>query len=982
MPAFVSPVADPATWSYTTVDAVEIPDGLRYGVKPPAPPYRVRGVRATRAVAADVVMPATGVLRRATGSTGQVFVEVQVLPLPIRHVANAIPGGLPTFYLVFDDDVGLTFADGDGDLGGTALRTATAVTIVSMRQDRMLIDPALWGAQIQTAITTGGGDAAQWQPFADALASATASGDTAPVLLYDHAGRARTSGRVTIVLESEPRTVELTAADGGDLQRTVARLHASDPAAMPIANLWGGGRTSFRLEPEGTEGAVQLVRLEDGAVADTGLTLTPTLRSVAFTDLEDWFAAQSTAALPRFTRANLITPLVNGPTYFDDFFTAMRDAQRPDGGVHLTGWAMFPRTKFTHRQLGDDTLATFDLSVVTPLLGPDNIALTLEQAAKLIGDAGGASRFLPAKFLQFDDPDAVSQAEILVVMFVLDLILLLSRFGVSFARTDGLGTFILVLGAIGLSLYTKHVLDENGKPLEPNRQAVDILGDGLPGALCVFSANPVRVEDNLPPTPLNDFPFDVLLKVTRHLGIYHQKLSIVKVGTSHIAYCGGMDLNPDRLDDVDHLAPAPYHDVHVRVEGNAARDVALTFDQRWQLDGGGTPPAFPAPPFDAALAPGRDIAQIARTYHAPAVGAESRALPFAPNGDSTIARTILAAIEMASEYIYTTDQYFTPPRTYRDLLLRKVTNREIRQLVIALQGQTTLTFGDAPRNQFIDDLLAADGGVGIVRIGYPRRRFTSTDNEVRASSGKLLVGQDMQGGASGLPLIFLAPPSRIPALPFWISVEGELMYVYDESGVPNPHPGQMKAFVCERGDSTRLVSGGSNPKGAFPREHKEGAPATVVELADIYVHDKLTIVDDVFLAVGSANLDHRGFYYDGEIHCFTIADGLRVSARNPAAMLRRQLWAEFLDLPADLVAPLLADPLASGTLFDRSPFAGNRFVPVDARPPHPFLAFSSSDGAIVDVLQALGFAIQAANSADIFKFMVDSSSRTDPLPET
>ena len=166
---------------------------------------------------------------------------------------------------------------------------------------------------------------------------------------------------------------------------------------------------------------------------------------------------------------------------------------------------------------------------------------------------------------------------------------------------------------------------------------------------------------------------------------------------------------------------------------------------------------------------------------------------------------------------------------------------------------------------------------------------------------------------------------------------------------------------------------------AFSRD-PVAAAKVAVEFAS--KNDKLTIVDDVFLAVGSANLDHRGFYYDGEIHCFTIADGLRVSARNPAAMLRRQLWAEFLDLPADLVAPLLADPLASGTLFDRSPFAGNRFVPVDARPPHPFLAFSSSDGAIVDVLQALGFAIQAANSADIFKFMVDSSSRTDPLPET
>jgi phosphatidylserine/phosphatidylglycerophosphate/cardiolipin synthase-like enzyme len=981
VPAFFSPVAEPLTWSYTIVDGLDIPEGLRYGVKSPAPPYRVRAVRATRDVAADVLMPATGVLRRAAGATGQTFVEIQVIPFPIRRVANAIPGGLPTFYLVFDEDAGLTFAEGDGGLGGTTLRTAIAVTILAVRQDRMLVDPALWAAQIATAITTAGGDASEWQPFASALAAATATGDDAPVLLYDHAGRPRTSGRVKIVLEDQERFAALAPEDGGDLQRTVARLHASDPTNMPIANLWGGGRTEFRLEPEGAAGAVQLVRIEDGAVADTGLTLTPTLRSVAFTNLEDWFAAQSTEELPRFTRGDLITPLVNGPAFYDDFFAAMRDAQRPGGGVHLTGWAIFSRTKFTHRQLGDDPLATFDLDVVTPLLGPDNIALTLEQAATLIGDAGGASRFLAAKFLQFDDPSTVSQAEILVVMFFLDLILLLSRFGVSFARTDGLGTFILMLGAIGLSLYTKHVLDEDGKPLEPNKQAVDVL-DGVTGARCVFSPARVRVEDNVPPPPLNDFPFNALLTVTRHLGIYHQKLSIVKGEAGHIAYCGGMDLNPDRLDDVDHLAAAPYHDVHVRVEGNAARDLAVTFDQRWQLDGGGSPPAFPVPPFDPALAPGRDIAQIARTYHAPAIGAESRALPFAPDGDSTFARTTLAAIELASEYIYTTDQYFTPPRTYRDLLLRKVANREIRQLIIALHGQTTLTFGDASRAEFIDELMTADGGAGIVRIGYPRRRFTSTDNEVRASSGKLLVGQDMLGGANAEPTIFLGPPSRIPALPFWVSVEGELMYVYDESGAINSHPELMKALVCERGDSTRLVSGGPSPTGAFPRQHKQGAPATVVELADIYVHDKLTIIDDVFLAVGSANLDHRGFYYDGEIHCFTIADGLRLSPRNPAAMLRQQLWAEFLDLPAEMVAPLLADPLASGKLFDRSPFAGNRFTPVDARPPHLFLHFSSSDGAIADLFQALGFAIQAPHTAQIFKFLVDPSSRTDPRPET
>jgi len=42
MPALFSPVTDPASWNYATVDGVTIPDGLRYAG------YAVRGVRATR----------------------------------------------------------------------------------------------------------------------------------------------------------------------------------------------------------------------------------------------------------------------------------------------------------------------------------------------------------------------------------------------------------------------------------------------------------------------------------------------------------------------------------------------------------------------------------------------------------------------------------------------------------------------------------------------------------------------------------------------------------------------------------------------------------------------------------------------------------------------------------------------------------------------------------------------------------------------
>jgi len=980
MPALFSPVTDPASWNYATVDGVTIPDGLRYAG------YAVRGVRATRTAAGPVQLPATGVLREVADSAGKIFVEVQVIPFPIRHVANVFPGGLPTFYLVFDDATGLTFADGDADLGGTTLRTATAVTILAMRQDRMLLDPALWAAQLASAITLGGGDASQWQPFADAVAAATATGDTAPVLLYDHTGTPLASGSVDIVLGAEGTlSASLAPEDAGDLQRTVARLHAANPAAMPISTLWGGGRTSFVLRPVADAiGDIQLVRLDDGAGAATELTLTPALRSAAFTNLADWFAEQRVQLsdgdnLARFFRGNRVTPLVNGPALFDDFFVRLRDAQGPDGGMHLaTGWQMFPQSKLTKRVLGDDPLAILPLNVVTPLLGPDNIAHTLEQAAKLIGDAGGASRFLNCKFIQFEDPRAVTVAELVAVSLVVEFIIILNALGVSAVRTDWVGGFVLFAAAVGASIYTQKVIDANGDPIEPNKQAVDVMS-AITQTLSTFAPYPARVEDNVPPPSLSDFPFDAIFTATRHVGLYHQKFAIVKVGAEHFGYCGGIDFNPNRLDDANHLARGPYHDVHARIEGNAVHDLALTFDQRWQRDGGGEAPAFEVPAIDDALAPGGDIVQIARTYYAPAIGAEDRALHFAPNGDRTLFDTMRSAILQAREFIYIEDQYFTPPPEYREALIGKVTRREIRQLIITIPRITDQLFGDTVRQAFISDLFTADAGAGIVRIGYPRRRFTSTDNEIRASSGKMLLGGDLAAGGGELSLIFLTPAARIPALPFWVAVEGELIYVYDESSATIVQEG-TKAFLCERGDPTAIVAGGSSPSGAFPRAHKQGAPATAVDLTDIYVHAKMMIVDDVFVSIGSANLNNRGLFYDGEVNCFTIPDALRTSSRNPALMLRRQLWAEMLDLPAEMVAPLLGDPLAAGRLFDRSPFVGNRYTRIDARPPRLLLGYTSGDGAIADFFQALGFTILAVNYPTLFAEIVDPRSRTGSQP--
>ena len=608
-------------------------------------------------------------------------------------------------------------------------------------------------------------------------------------------------------------------------------------------------------------------------------------------------------------------------------------------------------------------------------------ALTLEQAASLIQVAGGQARFLPAKFYTLDGGANVTAAEALVFHLIMDAILILNSLGVKAASTDAAGAILLVAAWIGATIYTTYVVENDGKPIEPNKAAVNVLG-AVAGAASAYAPYPARVEDNVPAPPLTSFPFDLMFAVTRHFGIYHQKLSIVKVGASHIGYCGGIDCNPDRLDDSDHLLKAPFHDVHARVEGNAVRDLAITFDDRWQRDGGGVAPAFAVPAADATLTPGSDIAQIARTYFAPATDAAgvARGFPFAPSGDRTIASTMLAAIAQARELIYIEDQYLTPPQVYQDALVAKVAMREIKQLIITVPGLTDQPFGVSFRDMFVGALMAADGGAGIVRIGFPRRRFTSTDNQLRASSGKMLLGQDLPaGGGTNYP-IFLGPPARIPDVPFWVSVEGELMYVYDESGAPNPDADQMKAFLAERGDATQVVAGGAAPAGTFPRAHKAGAAATAVDLSNIYVHAKMMIVDDVFLGIGSANLNRRGLFYDGEISCFTIPEGLRTSARNPALALRRQLWAEMLDLPADLAAPLLTDPLAAARLFARSPFAGNRHVPLDAQPPNLMLGYAPGDGAIADVIKGLGYIIEATSWSTIFTQVVDPTSRTVSAP--
>ena len=829
---------------------------------------------------------------------------------------------------------------GDSATGGDGLGTAADVTIAMCGQDRVARHPASWAEQIEAAIVAAAGTPAPWTAFKDAVTAALVPAGEPPVVLLDHTGAPRTSGDVRLRAGADDLTLSLAAGDAGDLQRTVERRHAADPAAVPRAAVFqGAASVQVNMLPAGDH---QLALLEDGTTGAEQLTVPNSGGHVTATELTTWFAPQfavpsgGAPALAQYTRGNKVQPLVNGPEFFDDLFRVLHGARNANGGFHLAGWAMFPDQDFTTKRADD----------------PADLARTLHAAAQAIGDAGGSTRFLPAQFFNLQPAETVTGVEIFA--FSVLMIGLLAARNVDAVRSDAAGAVVLLGLMIANAILINVMLETSGRPLEPNKDAIDVL-DPLPNAAAHYAPFPATVDDNPMAPTTSGFPFDTLFTVDRHFGVYHQKLSIVRRAAGDVVgYCGGIDLNPDRLDDVRHLLKAPFHDVHARVEGPAvARPRAhlrAALGARRRRRGAGLRDADGG---IAGHARRRSVVQVARTYFKAADPA--RAFAFAPLGDRTSNDTILQAIAAATEFIYIEDQYFTPPASYRAALTAKVASGDISSSSSRCRASPTSRSARSSRSGLIDDLRVADAGRGIVRIGYPRRHYTLPDNDLRASSGRCLLTEDLAAGGGTTSTVCLGPAARLPPPPFWLAIEGELMYVNDEAiAALMPAPAGSTRFAVVRGDSTRLIKGGAAPKGSTPRAHTTGAAATVVDLANIYVHAKMMIVDDVFLSVGSANLNRRGLFHDGEINAFTVPERLKGDPANPVRDLRLRLWAEMLDLPAALAAPLLADPVAATALFDRSPLTGNRYTDALAYPEHVMFGENGGDGIVSTVLQLAG----------------------------
>ena len=104
--------------------------------------------------------------------------------------------------------------------------------------------------------------------------------------------------------------------------------------------------------------------------------------------------------------------------------------------------------------------------------------------------------------------------------------------------------------------------------------------------------------------------------------------------------------------------------------------------------------------------------------------------------------------------------------------------------------------------------------------------------------------------------------------------------------------------------------------------------------ADIYVHAKVAIVDDVILRVGSANLNNRSFGLDSE--CDLLIDGAlpaNAGCGGQIRALREQLMAEHFDVEPAEVAARFAETGSLIAVIDALQHDGRRLDLLDLEKP-------------------------------------------------
>ncbi len=146
------------------------------------------------------------------------------------------------------------------------------------------------------------------------------------------------------------------------------------------------------------------------------------------------------------------------------------------------------------------------------------------------------------------------------------------------------------------------------------------------------------------------------------IGVHHMKAWVVFTGDRLLAWCGGVDFNPDRT------GAGRFHDVMAQLEGPPAQDVYNVLRDRWNEH-----PLHPAGITLPALSPtstsGIDRTRIVTTFGDPTAHAGLNGPPysFAPTGSTAIRELLRNMLLQAQRFVYIEDQYLVDEQTGKDI---------------------------------------------------------------------------------------------------------------------------------------------------------------------------------------------------------------------------------------------------------------------------------------------------------------------------
>jgi phosphatidylserine/phosphatidylglycerophosphate/cardiolipin synthase-like enzyme len=945
-----SPLTSLTGWSWSATVASDLPKALRQLFPPsaagaaatPAAPRSEQWAIAGSGPPAILRFPAAGRWHHHQAEASSVHwiwgrAADVALFAPLR---TRLMLGNPVIAIRFEDDGDAHDCKGDPkgveretavELEGSAI-TPSAITIVAFAPGAPGLDSIgvlryLRGALADASISYG---TPTWQDFVDAL-----DGIGQPLRVLEPGGSPATGLSVALGGGSP---VALLPSHLGDVLDALG-ISRADLATGPTLDVAGGGEVA--ATSSGT------------AFADGLVTVSPATSHVSVAPLTAWLSPQQSPALARFTRGNTVTPFVDGLATFSDLFAELDDAVTAagDGAFYVTGYSLHHDAR----------------------LGPPGLThRTVAEVAQAMAAAGGQPRFLALQMLQLD-PDWVRDVQ--TSSALISVLLAVAAAGATFFQDETswdqpnffLHTQLLAAGLFFGSGSLDGIIDR----FEINRGAIEALS-AMTGVEAHLDPVDADVDDNPHADPTAEI-VALALNAQRRFNVFHQKIQIVQNADGVHAYCGGIDLNPNRLQDRDHASRSPYHDVHARVNGRAAGELATTFRERWDRKAG-TPLALDGAALAGLPTDGSDIVQVARTYYGPVEGSGRGFTDFAPNGERTILDTLRQAIGQARRYIYIEDQYLTPPPELASALAaaaRSVSG----PLVILVPATPDQPFGLARRQEFIQQMSEAWGD--RFRVGILRKRFLRTRTSVKAANGRLWLAADL---AEADNVVELGPPPRLPDLPFWLVVGSEVMRAYRRvAGFSSP---KSARFDVDRAGDTNLFKASS---GTRRFSHKKGAAAAAGTFPSIYVHSKIMLIDDAFASIGSANLNRRGFFSDGECNVFALRETLAEGDDNWIRDLRLALWSEHLGVTEAYGSVALLDPVACLPLFDRKFTTGNRFTPFGAQPyttelelQTEFIDTASTFGGIemIAKLTAAMAVVIAGTQADaIFDTIVDPGSQ-------